>query len=240
MFPLKDDIPARRTPVVTFALIALNVLVFFVFQRAYFGSDATFDQRIVDWGVIPDALTHPGDSSQPASWLTPLTAMFMHGGVLHLGVSMLFLWIFGCTIEDSMGRARFLAFYVAGGLAPAALLTAMAPDSQVATIGSTGAVAAVLGGYVLLYPRARVVALSFVVAFMTVVELPALLVLAVWFVLQALLGIASVAQPVGGGDATLAYVAQVGGFAFGLLGVKLFANRVHADYQRPHQLPAYE
>lgn len=231
MFPLKDDIPTRRFPVITVALIAANIVAFFAFQGAYLDG-ARFDQRITEWGAVPYDLTHsPGGHTL----LTAFTAMFMHGGILHLAGNMLFLWVFGNNIEDSMGRVRFVIFYLVGGLVALALQVAVQPDSMVPTIGASGAVAAVLGAYALLYPRARVVTLVFIVIFFTVITVPALLVLGAWFVLQALYGLSSVAQPVGSGGG-VAYFAHVGGFAFGLLAIKLFADRVHTDYQRQ---PAY-
>ena len=164
--------------------------------------------------------------------------MFMHGGLLHLGGNMLFLWIFGNNIEDSMGPLRFIAFYLLGGVAAVAAQTAIDPSAAVPTIGASGAVAAVLGGYALLYPRARVVTLMFIVIFFTVVELPALAVLGLWFLLQALYGASEVAQPVAG-EGGVAYFAHIGGFLFGLLVIRLFANDVHEDYERAHRAPVY-
>ena len=260
MFPLKDDIPTRRFPVLTVAIIAINVVMFFVFQGAFFGSDADFNQRVVEYGAIPYELTNPGDGcgvvasgelacegqpgvegdapDQPSTWLTILTSMFMHGGLLHLAGNMLFLWVFGNNIEDSMGRPKFVLFYLLGGVAALAAQTLFSPDAAVPTIGASGAVAAVLGGYALLYPRARVVTLIFIVIFFTVIQLPALLVLGLWFVLQAFYGAAEVVQPVGEGGG-VAYFAHIGGFVFGLAAIKLFANRSQDDYERPHRTAVY-
>src|SRR3712207_5772957 len=116
--------------------------------------------------------------------------MFMHGGLLHLGGNMLFLWIFGNNIEDSMGRFRFVAFYLLGGIAALAAQTAIDPNSTAPTVGASGAIAAVLGGYALLYPRARVITLVFIVIIFTILELPALLVLGLWFLIQLFYGAA--------------------------------------------------
>jgi len=260
VFPLKDDIPTRRFPVLTVAIIAINVVMFFGFQGAFF-NDAEFDQKVVDYGAVPYEITHPGDQcapvssaelacgdaqevedlsgrGQPSTLLTIITSMFMHGGLLHIGGNMLFLWIFGNNIEDSMGPLRFVAFYLLGGLAAVLAQTAFQPDAAVPTIGASGAVAAVLGGYALLYPRARVVTLIFIVIFFTIIELPALLVLGGWFVLQALNGASELAQPVGGGGG-VAYWAHIGGFLFGLLVIRLFANREHEDYERAHRAVVY-
>jgi membrane associated rhomboid family serine protease len=210
------------------------------------GSTATVS---VHYGAIPYEFTHPGDhcdlvsgvfttqiacqgqpgvfgtpDPQPATWETAFTAMFMHGGLLHLGGNMLFLGIFGNNVEDSMGRLRFLAFYVLGGLAALALQIAVDPNSTVPTVGASGAIAAVLGGYVVLYPRARVLTVVFILLFFTVVELPAIVLLGVWFALQALYGAASATYPAGSGGG-VAYFAHVGGFVFGLAVITMFAQR---------------
>ncbi len=261
MFPLKDDIPTRRFPVLTLGLVVANVIMFFFFQEAYFGSQETFDNRVIEYGAIPYEISHPGDGcalspdgsqvlcegqpgvageapDQPPTWLTLFTSMFMHGGLLHLGGNMLFLWIFGNNIEDSMGRARFIAFYLLGGLVAVLAQTVIDPDVTTPTIGASGAIAAVLGGYALLYPRARVVTLLFIIIFFTIIELPALLVLAAWFALQAVSGVGALAEPVAGGGG-VAYFAHIGGFIFGLATIKLFADRVHEDYERAHRTPVY-
>jgi membrane associated rhomboid family serine protease len=265
LLPLKDNIPTRRTSYLTIGLIVANVLMFIFFQGATFtlGNQTSrdFDENVAEYGFIPYELTHPGDQCVPnvgcgsasdaeragrqiygsgyenvPSWLTIFTAMFMHGSFLHIAGNMLFLWIFGNNIEDSMGRGRFIAFYLLGGIAAALLQTAVGPDSQVPNIGASGAVAAVLGGYALLYPRARVVTLIFIIFFVTLIELPALLVLGFWFLIQVWYGAADLTQPISAGGG-VAYFAHIGGFVFGLLLIKLFANRVHRDYDR--QLAVY-
>ena len=159
--------------------------------------------------------------SQPATWETPFTAMFMHGSLLHLAGNMLFLWIFGNNIEDSMGRPRFIVFYLLGGLAALAGQVLIDPSSTAPTIGASGAIAAVLGGYAVLHPRARIVTLVLIVFFVTIVELPALLVLGLWFGLQVLYGQAQLSDPAGGGGG-VAYFAHIGGFLFGLLLIRAF------------------
>ena len=266
MFPLKDNIPTRRFPILTVALIVANVLMFFFFEEARLSlSGASVDdQRVVEYGAIPYEITHPNDDcgiarggvgggqvvcegmpdvigeppSQPPFWVTMFTSMFMHGGLLHLLGNMLFLWIFGNNIEDSMGRAKFVAFYLLGGLAATAAQTLVSPNEDVPTLGASGAVAAVLGGYAILYPRARVVTLILIVFFITIVEVPALVVLGLWFLIQILYGTAELAQPVGGAGG-VAYFAHIGGFIFGLLLIKAFANRVHRDYEVERRLPVY-
>lgn len=254
MFPLKDNIPTDRTAWITIALLAINVIVYFVLQKGgiFSGPD---NGIVVKWGAIPYEFSHLGDeclvqgqrilcgpdggeiASQPPFWVTAFSSMFMHGSILHLAGNMLFLWIFGNNVEDAMGRGKFVAFYLIGGLAAIAAQVAVEPDAAVPTIGASGAVAAVLGGYILLYPRARVVTLIFIIFFFTILELPALLILGFWFVQQVAFGVYGVANPTGGGGG-VAYFAHIGGFAFGLLAIKLFASR-RKDYTIPPKYPVY-
>jgi membrane associated rhomboid family serine protease len=254
VLPLKDNIPTRNTPFVTIALILACVFVYFVLQHG--GISGPTDASVVKYAAIPYEITHPGKEcgiatdaqihcqgqpgfegvkapAQPNTWLTILFAMFMHGGLLHLGGNMLFLWIFGNNIEDSMGPVRFVGFYLLGGLVATAAQVAVDPSSTAPTLGASGAIAAVLGGYALLYPRARVVTLIFIIIFVTVIELPALLVLGVWFLLQLV-----DASSLGGGGG-VAYFAHIGGFIFGLLMIRLFANRAQDDYDRLARIPVY-
>ncbi len=253
MFPLKDNIPTDRVPIVTIALIVANVLVYFLWQRGgpSFGdpSGAHYLKQLSDYGFFPYELTHPGHhcellqsgrslcvsgsaDPQPSTWITPFTAMFMHGGLLHLGGNMLFLWIFGNNVEDSMGHVRYAVFYVVGGLAAIALQTFVDTSSTVPTLGASGAIAAVLGGYILLYPRARVLTIIFIVFFFTLVEIPALVVLGVWFVLQ----LVDATGPGQAGSGGVAYFAHIGGFVFGLALVKAFATRRKSP---PPRLPVW-
>ena len=162
--------------------------------------------------------------------------MFLHGSLIHLAGNMLFLWIFGNNIEDSMGRPTFVVFYLLGGLAALGLQVAMDPDSMVPTVGASGAIAAVLGAYARLYPRARVVTVVIIIIFFTIVTLPALLVLGLWFLLQLLPAFSEPVSDTGGG---VAYFAHIGGFVFGLLVIKLFANNVNEDYDEPQRIPVY-
>jgi membrane associated rhomboid family serine protease len=157
------------------------------------------------------------------AWETVFTAMFMHASILHIGGNMLFLWIFGNNVEDAMGPVKFFAFYIVGGIAALALQVAIGPNSTVPTLGASGAIAAVLGGYIVLYPRARVLTLVFIILFFTVIELPAVVLLGVWFLLQALFGATNLTSPTGGGG--VAYFAHVGGFVFGVLTIRLLATR---------------
>ena len=253
MFPLKDDIPTRRFPVLTVAIIVICVVVYFGFEQGGLGLSEEGNERVVEYGAIPYEITHPGDEcgavgeqlvcpidapDQAPTLLTLLTSMFMHGSLLHLGGNMLFMWIFGNNVEDSMGRLRFVAFYLLGGVAALLAQTLMEPNAAVPTVGASGAIAAVWGGYALLYPRARVVTVIFIIIFFTIVELPALLVLGGWFLLQLLYGAAELGQPVGGGGG-VAYFAHIGGFIFGLALIRLFADRAQDDYEAHKRIPVY-
>jgi membrane associated rhomboid family serine protease len=239
VFPIKDNIPADRFPLVTIALILANVVVYVLSVRhggSLISGPDSFEE--FKYGAIPKVLTHclserevigPGGIACASSggmpvWQTAFTAMFMHASVLHIGGNMLFLWIFGNNVEDAMGPVKFLAFYILGGLAALALQVAAGPNSVAPTLGASGAIAAVLGGYILLYPRARVLTLVFIILFFTVIELPALVLLGLWFVQQAVFGAVNLTNPTGGGGG-VAYFAHVGGFVFGLLTIRLLARR---------------
>jgi membrane associated rhomboid family serine protease len=247
VFPIKDNIPTDRFPAVTVALIAANVLAYFLFQHGTLslGDPNTVDYvcNLYDYAAVPDELTGGGQVSPaeiqqvcgpPADVsprLTVFTAMFMHGGLLHLGGNMLFLWIFGNNVEDAMGPVKYLGFYLAGGIAAFALQTAIDPGSTVPTVGASGAVAAVLGGYLLLYPGARVLTVIFIVFFFTLIQIPAIVVLGLWFVQQVLFGYFDLTDPAGGGGG-VAYFAHIGGFVFGLLAIKLLADGDKVDRAR--------
>ena len=237
MFPLKDNIPTDRFPVVTVALIVANVLMYFVFQGAGILSGPD-NCNVGEYGAVPREIADPDfhlgaceGNAEPATWLTVFTSMFMHGSILHIGGNMLFLWIFGNNVEDSMGRLRFLIFYLGGGIAAIAAQTLIDTKAEIPTVGASGAVAAVLGGYLLMFPRARVVTVIFLVVFFTIIEIPALIVLALWFVQQVVFGALDFANPTqeGGG---VAYFAHIGGFVFGMALIKLFATRKR-EKERP-------
>jgi membrane associated rhomboid family serine protease len=161
----------------------------------------------------------------PPWYLTILTSMFMHGGILHILFNMLFLWIFGNNIEDAMGPLRYLLFYLLAGLAAVYAQSALDPDGTLPMIGASGAVAGVLGAYALLLPRARVLTAVILIFFVTLIEIPAFVMLGIWFVLQFVPAIGQVAVPDVSGAGGVAYFAHVGGFLFGLALVKLFAHR---------------
>jgi len=247
MIPLRDSIRLARLPVVTIALIAANVIAYLLSIR-HGGSivGGPTAGTIVDYGAIPYEFTHtashcgiaaqgfaaqvvcggqPGvigtPPSQPPTWVTALTSMFMHANLLHIAGNMVFLGVFGFTLEDALGRLRFFVYYLLGGLAALALSVAVSPNAITPTLGASGAIAAVLGGYILLYPRARILTVVLVVFFFTIVELPAWAMLGLWLLFDALLGAVGVLTPFGGG-AGVAYYAHIGGFAFGLLAVRAF------------------
>jgi membrane associated rhomboid family serine protease len=242
LFPLKDNIPTARFPLITVALIVLNAFVYFVLQRGGILS-APGDRGVIDYGWIPYEISHSGQqcvaqgpniacgdvSGQPSLLVTAFTSMFMHGSIVHLGGNMLFLWIFGNNVEDAMGRIKFIIFYLLGGLAALALQTAVDPGSAVPTIGASGAIAAVLGGYILLYPRARVLTAVIIIFFFTLIEIPAMWFLVIWFGEQLLLGALGLTTP-GSSGGGVAYFAHIGGFAFGLLAIRAFAHRRNDTY----------
>jgi rhomboid family protein len=234
VFPIKDNIPTLRFPVVTVTLIAVNVLAYFFWQQGGFSLGSPTGEHylcnLVDYAQIPYEITHPGEQvgaqGCPAptapTWVTLFTSMFMHGGLLHLGGNMLFLWIFGNNVEDSMGPLKFIVFYLLGGLAATALQVAIDPNATVPSIGASGAIAGVLGGYLILFPRARVITLVFIIFFVTIIEVPAVVILGFWFVEQVLFGAFDLTSS--GSQGGVAYFAHIGGFVFGLLAIRLFAD----------------
>jgi len=198
MFPIKDDNPTRRRPVVTWTLIAINVGIF---AGTLFAG--TFDQTIDAYGVRPDKILHGQELH------TLITSMFLHGGILHIFGNMLYLWVFGNNVEDVLGRGKFILFYLAAGLVAALAFIAVNPTSDVPLIGASGAIAGVLGAYLLLWPGAGIYVIGF-----TLVVVPAAVVIGFWFVLQLLN--ASVVW-IAGVAAETAYMAHVGGFIAGIL-----------------------
>ena len=201
MFPIGDDNSARKLfPYITYSLIALNVLVFLVELVAG-------DAFIETWAFVPSRfLANPG-----GDFLTILTSMFMHGGWLHIGGNMLYLWIFGDNVEDRFGHFRYLVFYLLCGIAAAFTQLAFSLGSDIPNLGASGAIAGVLGAYVLLFPKRRVT----VLLWYGVVQMPALIVIGFWIVLQFFNGIGSIAVSTDTGG--VAYMAHVGGFIAGLV-----------------------
>jgi len=209
MFPIGDDDSAERTvPVVTYVLIALNVLVFFLELS---GGDPFIER----WSVVPRRLTqNPG-----GDFITVFTSMFMHGGWLHLGGNMLYLWIFGDNVEDRFGHAKFTLFYLICGIAATFAQVAFSAGSNVPNLGASGAIAGVLGAYLILFPRGQVRVLMG----RGVVPMPALVVIGMWIVLQFINGVGSITQSAETGG--VAYMAHIGGFVAGLVLTFLFGGR---------------
>ncbi|HEU4588269.1 MAG TPA: rhomboid family intramembrane serine protease [Gemmatimonadales bacterium] len=225
MFPYRDDNPTLRTPVVTFAIITLNVAMWILVEDM--GREPGLSAAVCRLGLIPGELLRlvPPGTSFPLgpyqscvlgygeAWYTPLTSMFLHGSWLHLIGNMWFLWIFGNNVEDSMGRLRYALFYLLCGLAAAGFQVFLTPGSVVPMVGASGAISGVMGAYVLLYPRVRVHMIVVLVVFITRIAVPAYLMLGYWFLLQLLGGAATAGTETGG----TAFWAHVGGFLAGAL-----------------------
>lgn len=202
--PIRDHNPSEKTPVVTISLIAINILVFLGYHFRLSGQElASF---YAQWALVPDLI------SQGYSPHTILTSMFLHGGILHLGGNMLFLWIFGDNLESDLGRVRYVLFYIACGASAAFVHVLSNPLSIVPTLGASGAVAGVMGGYLLLYPKARVDVALFLILYLRIFSIPAWIWLGFWFLLQVILS--GNMDPNAGG---VAYWAHIGGFATGFL-----------------------
>jgi membrane associated rhomboid family serine protease len=206
MLPIGDDDSARRTvPLVTYGLIAVNVL-FFIVELT--GGDAFIEK----WAFVPSRFL----ANPLADFLTLFTAMFMHAGWLHLAGNMLYLWIFGDNVEDRFGHIKFLIFYLICGLAATFAQLAFSTGSNVPNLGASGAIAGVLGAYILLFPKGRVR----VMQGSQVIQVPALIVIGIWIVLQLFIGIGSIADTAQTGG--VAYMAHIGGFVFGMVLTLLF------------------
>jgi membrane associated rhomboid family serine protease len=216
VFPLKDDNPSESAPVVTVALIVLNAL-FFVYQislEAGGADGARAGQAFIEeFGLVPCRLTGACrvGPELPSPILTIFTSMFMHGGLFHIGGNMLYLWIFGNNVEDTLGHGRYLLFYLLSGVAAALAQTAIGPSSMVPMVGASGAVSGVLGAYLLLFPHAHVTTLIILGFFFRLVHIPAMVVLGFWIVLQVLNGLGSF-----GSSGGVAFFAHIGGFLAGM------------------------
>ena len=216
MFPLKDDNPSNSAPVVTVALIVLNAL-FFVYQislEAGGADGARAGQAFIEeFGLVPCRLTGVCrvGADLPSPVLTIFTSMFMHGGLFHIGGNMLYLWIFGNNVEDTLGHGRYLLFYLLSGVAAALAQTAIGPSSAVPMVGASGAISGVLGAYLLLFPHAHVTTLIILGFFFRLVQIPAMIVLGFWIVLQVLNGLGSF-----GSSGGVAFFAHIGGFLAGM------------------------
>jgi membrane associated rhomboid family serine protease len=238
MFPLRDENPTELIPFVTVLLIAANVVVWIVVQGA--GVGEPFLESLCAFGAIPGEITGQISSgtgirigSEHACSIggltgsTVFTSMFLHGSWMHLIGNMWFLWVFGNNIEDSMGHARYLVFYLVSGVIAAAAHLASAPGSPIPTVGASGAISGIMGAYLVLYPRVRVFTLFFFVIFIRVIPISAWMLLLWWFGLQVLFGSASAGS--GGG---VAFWAHVGGFVAGVVLIKLFAKPILTGAKR--------
>ena len=245
MFPYKDDNPTLRTPYVTLLLIGLNAAVWVLIQGM--GTEPRLSASICELGLIPGEVLgrlpvgtpvsmgpFPCQTGSPTAWFSPVTSMFMHGGWLHLIGNLWFLWVFGNNVEDSMGRLRFLLFYLATGILAAGTQAAINPDSAIPMVGASGAISGVMGAYIVLYPRVRVHMLVFLGIFITRIAVPAFLMLGYWFLLQLIGGVPALARESGG----VAFWAHAGGFAAGMLLVFLFRNPALIRERMLHRLPA--
>ena len=223
MLPLKDNVPTRHFPAVTVSLIAVNVAVFVLYQLP--NMDASVNELAYHPCEVEDSCRQVGED-----WpVTVFSSMFMHGDLLHLGGNMLFLWIFGNNVEDSMGRLRYFAFYLLAGIAATAaqtvvtLETASEAAARIPNLGASGAVSGVLGAYFLILPRASVLTAIFLGFIFFLQEIPAIFFLGVYFLFQAWQASFQLQQPPEGGG--VAVFAHIGGIVFGLLAIKLFQRR---------------
>ena len=221
MLPLKDENPSRTFPFVTLLLIAANLAVFV--YEALLPRDL-LEQFVLAYGAVPARFT--ASLSRPllpldAPWITLVTSMFLHGGLMHIAGNMLYLWIFGDNIEDRVGHLRFVAFYLICGISAAAVQIVASPASRAPLVGASGAIAGILGAYVLLFPGARVLTLVPIFFFIRIVRIPAIFVLGLWFLLQVL---AAPGSAVGG--AGVAFFAHVGGFLVGMMLIGVLLKRL--------------
>ena len=248
MIPLRDDNPTLLTPFITVAIILLNVLVWLYLEGGGM-SQNVLSASICQFGTIPAEITGMTNGyggvrfpdQAPCvfggiTWLSIFTSMFMHGSWLHLIGNMWFLWLFGNNIEDSMGHIRFLVFYLLGGVIAGLAHIFVNADSFVPTVGASGAISAVMGAYLVLYPRVRVHTLFILFIFIKIIAIPAWVVLAEFFVIQLLNS-----QVSGGAGGGVAVWAHIGGFVTGALLIKLFVNRTLLEARKQHlQLSPFE
>jgi membrane associated rhomboid family serine protease len=216
MLPLKDNVPSRSTPIITWALIGVTAGVHLYQQTLSAGAERALVRA---YGMTPASL----GLIPSLAWLTLVTSVFLHGGWFHFLSNMWTLFIFGDNVEDRMGRGRYLVFYVLSGVIANVMQALVDPGSRIPAIGASGAIAGVLGAYFLLFPRARVVSLIPLVFYFWMAEIPAVIFLGFWFITQLVSGLSSLGMPEGMGG--IAWWAHIGGFVFGLLTVRLFAIR---------------
>lgn len=204
MFPIRDHNPSRRPARVTYMLMAINITVFLAMWPSY-GNEAAIGRIYMEWAMVPARISS-GDG-----FYTFVTSMFMHGSLMHIAGNMLFLWIFGDNLEDEMGHLTYLGFYLSCGIAAAFAQYSVAPADWVPMVGASGAIAGVMGGYLLLFPKAKVDVLFIFIIFFKVIPFPAWIMLGLWFALQVFGGFGA------SGDGGVAYLAHVGGFVAGVV-----------------------
>jgi membrane associated rhomboid family serine protease len=246
MIPIGDENHTVRTPFVTYALLVALAAVWVFVQGAGF-NEPILAASVCNYGLVPGELTGQARvgtavpigpdlacvvDREAINVLTPITSMFLHGSWGHLLGNALFLWVFGNNVEDSMGRLRFIVFYLVCGLAAAAAQTLVNTSSPIPMVGASGAISGVLGGYLLLYPRAKVRVLFIFIILIQIIRLPAWAVLLLWIGYQLLLGLPQLMSINPDVSAGVAFWAHIGGFAAGLLLVKFFAR---PEYIREHR-----
>ncbi|MGH2785883.1 MAG: rhomboid family intramembrane serine protease [Actinomycetota bacterium] len=257
MIPLKDENPVSSTPVVTILLIAINIVVFLTEPLFASGQDAQFQEAkyFACRAAIPYEVTHGEriadarlrgvefedridnvfaeieriSCPQKNVWLSIFVSMFLHGSILHIAGNMLFLWVFGNNVEDRLGKGKFVAFYLLSGIAATYAQSYVFPSSATPLVGASGAIAGILGAYLLMFPRARIKSLVILVVFITMIELPASIVIGLWFVLQLVSSVGSVAA-----DTGVAYMAHVGGFLAGMILLLIFRPRPASAMTHPY------
>jgi membrane associated rhomboid family serine protease len=238
MIPVGDENPRLRTPWMTWLIIGVTVAVWLLLQGA--GSPAAVAASVCNLGLVPGEITHraavgyalpmaPGlycvVDREPVNLFTPVISIFLHGGWMHLLGNMLFLWVFGDDIEDSMGPGRFLIFYLLCGVVAAAAHIAVEPASPVPTVGASGAISGIMGAYLLLYPRVRVRMLFIFIIFFKIIPIPAWLVLLWWFFVQVLSGLPQLSSVRPDVSSGVAVWAHIGGFVAGVVLINVFVNR---------------
>jgi membrane associated rhomboid family serine protease len=218
VIPLRDRNPTRRTPIVTIGLVAACFIAFALeLSITASGGDAALERFFEQWGAVPARITSALESGDyfGGATLGMITSMFLHGGWLHILGNMLYLWIFGNNVEDRLGRVPFLVFYLVGGITAALTQVVIDPHSRVPLVGASGAIAAALGAYIVLFPGARILSLVFLGFFYQLLEVPALIILGFWFVLQLISGAAALGATTAQGG--VAFFAHIGGFALGVV-----------------------
>ena len=221
MIPLRDTIPSRTTPIVTILIIVVNVMVFL-----YMLSLDPYSQNefVAQYAVIPAHL----------HLSALITMMFLHGGWMHIIGNMWFLWVYGDNVEDVLGHGRYLVFYLLCGLFAAVTQYAISPDSRVPTLGASGAIAGVMGAYLIKFPHSRILTLIPIIVFWTTIEIPAVIILVYWFILQFFMGVGSIGYSQAG-QGGVAFFAHIGGFIAGMILVSIMGPREQYSRRRDLQ-----